>query len=423
MIDERFMEYIWQFKFFGTAIKTQEGVPLTVLHPGIKNHDSGPDFFNAKIRIGKTLWAGNVEIHVKSSDWYLHGHHNDSSFDNIILHVVHQNDTPVKRKNDEVIPTLELKDKIDPELIEKYKNLLGSLKWIPCQGLLGELPFYLLTSYFDALMIERLENRAQKIEMELEATGNNFHEVFYRNFLTAFGFKINNVAFELLAKSLPVNLLTKHTDNPTQLEALLFGQAGMLKTIYTEEYPKSLQREYNFLKTKYNLEPVDNKIWKFMRSRPQNFPSVRIAQFANIMVNTDGNLASMLRITNIKNLESLLTAGVSEYWTSHYRLGTPSAKRQKRLGRSSVDLLLINSVIPFMFVYAKHQNDINLQRSALDWLENIRPENNVIIRRFASLGILASSATQSQALLQLKANYCDNKKCLECRIGHYLLSN
>ncbi len=421
-MNEELLIYLWQFQLFDHNIYTSEGDALTIIHPGVRNINSGPDFFNARIKVGETTWAGNVEIHVNSSDWFVHNHQKDPSFDNIILHVVYQIDKPVFRKNKETIPTLELKNKYSKIIFSRYKSFLNSKKWIPCQDQIDEIAYFDLISFFDNLMVERLESRASSIDDELTITQQDFREVFYRKLLRNFGFKVNDTAFELLAKSLPIKVLTKHCNQPKQVEALLYGQAGMLSGTFKDQYPKQLKTEYEFLKDKYALEPIDPKLWKFMRLRPANFPTIRIAQFARVIIKTKAQITTILDAKKLVNIINLFNVVANNYWETHFRFDTVGQTRKKSLGKSSIDLLLINTVIPFMFVYGQRINDVKLQDKALLWLDQIKSENNNIIRRFKNLNINAQNALQSQALLQLKTNYCDKKRCLECRIGHQLLN-
>jgi len=420
-MNEAFLNYLWLNQLF-TAHQTTEGQSLMVLHPGRANTDSGPDFFNAKIRIGETTWAGNVEIHTLSSDWYRHQHEINPAYDNIILHVVFEEDKVIYRQNKERIPCLALKNTFDNRLYQKYEAFIHSDKWIACEAQIGSINHFDRLSWLDKLMAERLEEKAGFVQNELEHSQNDFHEVFYRKLARNFGFNTNGDAFEALAASLPLRILAKHSNNLLQIEALLFGQAGMLSINFTEQYPAKLYKEYLFLAEKYKLKPIDPKRWKFMRMHPANFPGIRISQFANIIYRSSGLLHKILETERLADIISLFKTQASSYWADHYRFGKPTKPKTKALGMSSIQLLLINTIVPFTFVYGKQTASDTLMEKAVDWLEQLKAENNSIIRHFKERGVKAENAMQSQALLQLKNEYCTNKRCLECRIGYLLLS-
>jgi len=420
-MNEEFIIYLWQFQLLKQNILTTDGSPLQIIHPGERNMNSGPDFFNARIRIDETTWAGNVEIHINSSDWYRHAHQNDPAFDNIILHVVLNNDKNICRKNKQQIPTLELKNKVNETILKKYKSFIESKKWIPCQDLIDVVNFFDLTAYMDKLMVERLEQKAASINSELQQTKLDFQEVFYRKLARNFGFNVNGDTFELLAKSLPLKLINKHKNNPNQIEALLFGQAGLLENIFNDDYPNLLKSEYTFLSEKYKLEPIEQKLWKFMRLRPANFPTIRISQFSQLLHRSSVLLTKILETEKLSDIQNLLRVSTCDYWKNHYRFDIPAEQKNRFLGYASANLILVNTVAPFLFVYGQHKADEKLQEKALIWLELLKAENNHIIKGFIKLGIVPQNAMQSQALLQLKSNYCNKKRCLECRIGHILL--
>ncbi|NOX86951.1 MAG: DUF2851 family protein [Chlorobi bacterium] len=421
-IPEEFLVYLWKHSLTNNKLVTSGGQPLTIIHPGTRNMDSGPDFFNGRVKIGNTTWAGNIEIHVLSSDWRKHGHDNDPAYDNIILHVVYQNDRPVFRKNGELIPTLELKDNFDYRILENYRKFLELNKWIPCEEMIASVNRFDVLSWLDKLMAERLEHKALEIENELNSTKQNFQEVFYRKLAKNFGFKTNGDAFALLAQSLPLNILAKHKEHILQLEALLFGQAGMLKTGFKDDYPKTLKKEYAFLSEKYNLKPVDRKLWKFMRLRPANFPTIRISQFAQVIYRSSALLNKILETPKLIDVMDFLKVDASGYWNTHFVFDKKAGNRKKRLGTASIQLILINTIVPFLFVYGRHKGDAELLEKALAWLERLPPESNAVIRRYAALGIKPKNAMESQALIEMKHNYCSEKRCLECRIGHVLLN-
>ncbi|MCK4638130.1 MAG: DUF2851 family protein, partial [Bacteroidales bacterium] len=348
---EEFLYYIWMFRLFDKDISTTSGESINILKSGERNTDSGPDFFNAKIKIGDTIWAGNVEIHINSSDWYKHNHQENNAFDNIILHIVYKNDAIIKRKNSEIIPTIELKEKFDKKLYYRYKSFMTNKYWIPCQKLIGNVDEFHLNNWLERLLIERLEHKAKTIESTLKLNKNNWEQTFYQYLARNFGFNTNAEPFELLAKSLPVNHLAKHKNNQFQIESLLFGQAGLLETDFKDEYPNNLKNEYNFLKKKFSLKSVDGFLWKFLRLRPSNFPTIRIAQFANLIYKSSGLFSKIIEIKNIKEVYSLFNITTSEYWDTHYIFDKPSAKRKKSFGNNALNLIIINTIVPFLFVY------------------------------------------------------------------------
>lgn len=421
-MNEKLLWYLWKFRLLNSELHTTSGKALTILQPGLQNTDSGPDFFNARIKIGNTTWAGNVEIHVLSSDWFVHHHQNDPAYDNIILHVVFENDRDIHRKNGEPIPVLELKNQFDKRILEKYNDYLRNLRRIPCENDISKTDYFTLLSWLERLTIERLEMKAASMNRQLELHQYDFQEVFYQKMARYFGFHANNDAFELLSKSMPLKIVAKHAENLMQIEALLFGQAGLLSARYHDEYPRKLLDEYRFLSSKYGLMPLNKKVWRFMRMRPANFPTLRISQFANLIVRSSALLHKIIVEENLNNLNTLFSVKASEYWERHYRFDVPAEKKKSRkLGQSSIDILLINTIIPFTFIYGAIHNKPDLKEKAVEWLGQIKAENNTFTRLFSALGIPAENAMHSQAMVQLKTNYCDNKRCLECAIGHFLL--
>lgn len=394
---------------------------MSVLKPGTHNFDSGPDFFNARVRIGETTWAGNIEIHLKSSDWYAHHHQNDPAYENIVLHVVHQNDKPVTRENGELIPTLEVVDKFEPTIYSKYCNFLKSDKWIACENQITKVDYFKKMSWLDSLMAERLNQKAELVEAELVKTGNDLQEVFYRKLARNFGFKSNSDAFELLATHLPLKILAKHKDNLKQIEALLFGTAGMLNEKFKDDYPGQLQKEYEFLSKKYSIHPIDKKLWRFMRMHPGNFPTIRLSQFARLIHKSSALLNQILETEKLSNAINLFKVTTSDYWNNHFRFDVKSEPKNKSLGLASINLIMTNTIVPFLFIYGKLKHDESAQQKATDWLEQIKAESNSVTRNFTTLGLKPYNAMHSQALLQLKNEYCNAKRCLECRIGHEIL--
>jgi len=419
---EEFLHYIWKFKLFNQLqLSTTEGESIEIIKAGDYNTDAGPDFFNAKIKIGKTLWAGNVEVHINASDWEKHSHQKNKAYGNIILHVVYSADKEIYQTTGEAIATLELKNLIPDDVLKNYNKLNTSIGWIPCEKLIKDASTLVINSTLDKVLIERLENKSQLIIQSLKLNKNNWEETFYQQMAKSFGFKTNAEPFELLAKSLPINILAKHKNNLLQIEALLFGQAGMLNEYYKDKYALSLQNEYAYLQKKFKLKPIDNHLWKFLRLRPANFPSIRIAQFASLIYKSSHLFSKVLEADTVKQLKKLLNTDISEYWQTHYVFDKITNKKQKTLGEDSVDIIIINTIVPFLFVYGQYKKEEIYVNRAIQFLEKINAENNSIIKKWESIGIKAKNAYDTQALLQLKNNYCSYKKCLECSIGNHLL--
>ncbi|WP_319591148.1 DUF2851 family protein [uncultured Draconibacterium sp.] len=421
---EEFLQYIWQNRLFTTSqLQTAEGDKLEVIDQGRKNTDSGPDFFNAKIKINDTTWAGNIEIHKSASDWKKHEHTSDKAYDNVVLHVVETNDTTITRSNGEIIPTLVLN--YPEQLKHNYQNLINAQTWIACENQFHKVDPIILQLGFNRLMIERLETKTQAIVQQLEQNNNNWEETFFQILARMFGFKVNAVPFELLAKSISIHTLQKHKNSLFQLEALLFGNSGLLnKQLLGDEYYLRLRDEYSFLYKKYNLKGIEGHLWKFMRLRPPNFPTIRISQLAALIYQSEGLFSKILEIESTEALKQLFKVKASEYWDSHYNFNKSSKNTQpKELGDTAAQILIINVIVPFLFVYGEKQNKHHLKNRALDFLENLPEEKNSIITKWSKLGIQARSAFDSQALLQLKNYYCESKKCLNCQLGVKLVSS
>jgi hypothetical protein len=418
---EDFLHYIWKYKLYRKdKLLTQDNELIEIINSGVHNFDSGPDFFNAKVKIGETIWVGNIEIHVKSSDWNLHKHNQDKAYDNVILQVVFNHDKDITRTNGQVIPTVEIKFKND--LLNNYQSLLEKNSWIACEN---DLPFvdpFIVMSWVEKLTIERLEQKSIRISESLKALNNSWETAFYIQLARNFGFKLNSDPFEMLAKSLSLNILAKHKDNLFQIEALLFGQAGFLEEETGDEYYKNLRKEYNYLQKKFQLKPIEKYLWKFLRSRPGNFPTIRIAQFASLIYNSRSLFSKIIEINNFDEFYSLFKVKPSEYWDEHYQFNKDSVIKSKALGKSAIDVVIINSIVPFLFVFGKSKGNYMYQERALSLLENIKPEKNSIINSWNDLNIKSKSAFDTQALIQLKNKYCNQKKCLNCQIGNAIIN-
>lgn len=419
---EDFLHYIWKYRLFDNrSLRTSADEKLEIVKPGEHNTNGGPDFFNARIRIGNTTWAGNVEIHVDASDWQKHKHQKDDAYDNIILHVVHNNNFTALRKNNEAIPVLEIKDLIPQNIYRKYNNLLQSRNWIPCQPQLKQCDNIIITSWLDRLLVERLERKSEYILSLLKHYRNNWEQAFYVHLARYFGFNLNAEAFELLAKSTPLKYLTRHSDNLFQLEAILFGQSGLISKPSREKYENDLIAEYAYLKQKFELKPIESHLWKFLRLHPSGFPSIRIAQFAALMHRSSQLFSTVMEAKRIQDIEKVFDVECSDYWETHYVFGKPSPRRSKRTGKASIDILLINAVIPFLFVYGRIMKEDKFCERALRFLEQLEGEKNSVITKWKLSGMPVNTASHTQALLELK-KYCAAKKCLSCSIGNLLLA-
>jgi uncharacterized protein DUF2851 len=421
-MNEEFLYYLWTYRLLNNNLTTTSGDKIVILSPGERNNDSGPDFFNALIEIGDTKWAGNVEIHVNSSDWYKHKHQNDKTYSNIILHVVFNADKNIYRHNKEIIPTLELKNKFDIHLLENYRKFQNSQSRIPCSNLISTISKLDQLQWFDRLLVERLEKKSSDINETLTNTNNDFLQVFYQHLSRALGYTANADSMEMLASITPLKLLLKHINNLKQVEALLYGQSRLINETYKDKYALELSKEYLFLQTKYNLKPIDTSQWKFMRMRPVGFPTIRISQLANLLYSSNGLLNEILESESLNNVMSFLSASASEYWNHHYRFDVLVPGKPKKIGKATINIILVNTIIPFLFVYGKTKNDYNLQEKALNWMMKVQPESNKVTREFADMNIFPENAMQSQAMLQLKSNYCNKKQCLLCKFGHILLN-
>lgn len=419
---EDFLHFLWRYqRFTWGALTTTAGESVAVLHPGEANLHGGPDFLNARVRIDGTLWAGHVEIHIRSSDWKAHGHDTDPAYDNVILHVVLEEDQPLLRANGEVIPCLELQGRIPAGMQTAYFRLLQHRSWIPCQAQWKDVNELCKLVWLERMSIERLEQHTQRLQAVLERYSQDWDQAFYCALARNLGHPANADAFEELAHRTHLRLMLRKRHHPEQVEALLFGQAGMLEDDFEEDYPKRLQQEYRFLKQQHGLTPMKKSIWKFMRMRPANFPTIRIAQLARLILQGNDLFDKAMSAMSIEEWERMFELKVSQYWRTHYTFGQPSVPQDKTLGKTAVHTLLINTVAPFLFLYgAMHQNATYLDR-ALRLLQELPPEDNHIIREWAALEIHPQNAAQSQGLLYLKNRYCDAFKCLDCAIGHDIL--
>jgi len=423
---EEFLHYLWKYSLYDPeSLIDNDNNRIVVMNPGEYNHDSGPDFFNARILIAGTEWAGNVEIHTKASQFNSHGHNRDHAFDNVILHVVSENDKKVFNSRREELLTVEIR--FNPALYEKYSQLINNPRVIACQREIGNFDRFHLRFWFHSLLIERLQAKSDAIMKIFGETGNDWEETFYRILTRYFGFRVNTEPFEMLATSLPFKTIRKHSDNRFQIEALLFGTAGMLeeglfKDALTDKYYKDLTKEYRILSAKYSLQPIHGWLWKFSRLRPVNFPTVRISQLSAMLSTAGGLFSRALEAADVRLLKELFGVTASSYWDDHYVFGKKSKAVLKNTGNQAIEIFLINAVIPVVFNYGRFHDNREMCERALDLLENIDPESNSVTRDWESAGIEVESAFYTQALLQLTDEYCRKRRCLDCRIGCRIIS-
>lgn len=421
-MQEDFLHYIWLHKKINAFhLHTTQHEVLEIISVGKHNFNSGPDFFNAQLKIGDQLWAGNVEIHVKSSDWFVHNHETDKAYDNVILHVVWEHDTEIFRKNNAAIPTLELKQHIAADLLQNYNKLFAANnKWINCESDFNTVDDFILDNWLERIYFERLERKYTTIEALLLASKNNWEAVLFKMLTKNFGLKVNGDSFFSIANSIDFSIIRKLYSNSRNLEALFFGQASLLEQDIQEPYFLELKKTYFFLKQKFQLDNLHVIPIQFFRLRPQNFPTIRLSQLVTLY-NTEQHLFSKILETNsIEDFYKLFSVTTSEFWKTHYTFQKSSKLTQKKTTKSFIDLLLINTIIPIKFSYARHQG-LNINETITKLLEQIPSEKNSIVSTFNNLNQVTKSALQSQALIQLKTEYCDKNKCLHCAVGNALI--
>ena len=417
---EKLLHYVWKHKIFPlNELRTMSGQVLEVIDTGLANPHAGPDFFNAKIKLDGVLWIGNIELHQQSSDWYRHHHDTNPAYNSVILHIASCIDTEVIRNNGEPVPQLKLE--CPAYVCTNYEELLTTDSYPPCYRIIPTLSPLMIHSWMSSLQTERLEQKTIQVENRLSSCNHNWEDVFFITLARNFGFGVNSETFEYWAKRIPLRAVDKHRDNLFQIEALFFGQAGILEDPDGDEYYLRLKKEYRYLAHKFNLTPMDTSLWRFLRLRPYNFPHVRIAQLAFLYHRSTRLLSQLMEKESLKDVRELLRVGTSEYWLTHYAFGRKSSLRTKILSDSSLDLLIINTVVTFLYAYGRHRANELLCTRALSFLEVLKPENNYIIRLWEQCSLKAVHAGDSQALIQLKKEYCDKKKCLYCRFGYEYL--
>ena len=430
---EQLLHYCWKHKMWPIGgLETTDGREVEVIDPGLHNRNSGPDFFNAKVKVGGMLWVGNVEIHDRASDWYLHGHQLDVHYNNVVLHVVGVSDRDVQTQEGRFVPQVVMT--VPQSVSDNYEELLRTDAYPPCYRIIPQLASLTIHSWMAALQTERLEQKTLAIEERVKQVGGSWEDAFFMTLARNYGFGINGDAFEEWARHIPLSAVGKHRDDLFQIEAIFLGQAGLLEKQmiperYREEalregYFTKLRNEYQYLAHKFSLQPMDGSRWRFLRLRPQNFPHIRIAQLANLYYERRCGLSALVDCRDTVALAELLQTQVTPYWETHYTFGSESIRNAKRLSSSSILLLMINTCVPMLFAYGRHAMKEELCDRAFDILEQLKAENNHIVRMWQECGLNVKSAGDSQALIQLKREYCDKRECLRCRIGYeYLKRN
>lgn len=420
---EKLLQFIWQFQYFNkNELATVEGDPIQILHPGSPNNNQGPDFKEAKVRINDTLWAGNIELHINASDWDLHKHTSDDNYKNIILHVVWKYDKEIKDKGGSVLHTLELHDRISQMLLSRYAQLMNSAGFIACEKQIATVKDITLMAWKQRLLVERLQKRSLLLLDYLKENNNHWEETFWWAIAKNFGIRLNSEAFEMIARSVNINILAKHKSQLQQIEALIFGQAGLLSNSFKEDYPLLLQKEFAFLQKKHKLKQLSLQLF-YHRMRPANFPTIRLAQLSMLIHQSLHLFSKVLDEEDIRKVRELLNVTAGDYWHYHYTLDEPSAFKKKNLGAQMVNNILINTIIPLVFTYGIYRNEEKYKEKAIKWLEEIEQENNVITRGFQSLGLANKTSFDSQSFIQLKNEYCNKRRCLDCAIGNALIKS
>lgn len=421
---EDLLQFIWESQCFDQRdLRTTDGRAVEVLSPGRIQRNSGPDLSEALIRIDGQLWAGNVEVHLRTSEWNAHGHQFDPAYDNVTLHVVYQHDLEVHTRKGVALPTVELMSRVRLESVAQHRDLMLNREWVPCAGSIGRVDEHLIDRWLERVLIQRLERKADEVETLFHRLGDDPRETFYHVLLKGLGANVNAEPFGMLANALPLRILLKYRDDPFRTAALLFGQAGLLRTDFAEEYPRRLQAEHQLLAQLHELRPAPLAAWKFGRMRPANFPTLRIAQLAVLIARSDGAFGSLLEQDDPFVLRAALDVEAAGYWLEHYRFDQVASVSAKRLGSSAVDGVIINTVVPFLYAMKRLRGQHASAERALGLLRSLPAERNAITEGWEALGMRAGTAARSQALLELKDHYCGQRRCLSCIIGAELLKN
>lgn len=417
---EAFLQYVWQHRLLEGPLTTVEGLPVTIVKTGELNRDAGPDFFDARVSINGIHWAGNVEVHIRASDWNLHKHSLDKAYNNVILHVVYIYDADIVLENGKKVATLDISNSFPDYVWNNYESLMHPAddRKIPCGSRLSEIPDFLFDLSQDRLLVERIERKTNDIDRILKASKGSWEQTCY--ILTAhyFGGKTNAFPFELLAKVTPMRVVAKIKDNPFRIESLYMGQAGLLDGDFNDEYPKRMQLEYKYLSAAHQLTPMAGHSWKFFRIRPASFPTLRISQFANLIYKSNNLFSKLLEAEDVKSLRMLFDVCASDYWQTHYNFDKETDPSPKKLGKSLVDNILINAWIPLLFKYGELHGDDRYKECALSFLHQLPPEKNNIVRLWIDEGVMPKNAAESQSVIQRYTEYCSRKKCLECQLAY-----
>lgn len=419
-MNEDFLHYLWKYQLFqDSPLLLTDGTVLNILSAGEHNHDSGPDFFNARIKIGETVWAGNVEIHINASDWFRHQHQADEAYQNVILHVVAKHDADITRKNGERIPVFELR--APHGVYEQYLYLMQNKQWVPCESFIQKVDVFTILQWKEALLVERLKQKSEAIAERFKLNKGHWEETFYQSLAHNFGFKVNGQPFEMLARSLPLLYLAKHKDQLSIIEAMLLGQAGLIPDKPSTPYEEDLAANYKHLAAKFNLNSMNKSMWKFSKLRPGNFPTVRLAQFAALVYKSSALLSRVLEAKSFEEVALFFDVKASGFWDTHYTFDKESHLKTKHLGEVSFQNIVINTLAPFLFFYGQMHKQSEFSERALNWLTEISAEKNHIVAHWRELGVEVKNAFDSQALIQLKNVYCIKRRCLNCRIGNQVL--
>ena len=427
---EQLLHYVWRHKLLPLGeLKTTDGRSVEVIDPGLHNRNAGPDFFNAKVRIGGTLWVGNVELHLRSADWYQHGHDHDPRYNNVVLHVVSVADADVLTEEGQYLPQLVLQ--VPTHIKDHYEELLHCDRYPPCYHIIPNLSPLLVHSWMAALQTERLEQKTVAISQRAAKSNGSWEDAYFQTLARNYGFGINGDAFEQWAQSISLSAVGKHRDDLFQIEALFMGQAGLLdeasiperyrSDALNEGYFTRLRSEYQYLAHKFQLHPISHTIWRFLRLRPQNFPHIRLSQLANLYFERRAGLSALIECETVDELRQLLASHVTPYWETHYVFGSESPRNSKKLSISSINLLIINTAIPMLFAVGRHRQKEELCDRAFELLDQMQAEKNHIITMWQECGLPVKTAGDSQALIELKREYCDRKDCLRCRFGYEYL--
>lgn len=419
---EDLLHFIWNFQLLKTReFVSVNGTKIRVFHPGELNKDAGPDFFNGRIEVDGIILVGNIEIHVNSSDWLKHRHENDKVYDNLILHVVYKHDKSILQNTKHNVETVELKNYIDAAVLKKYNSLISSSSALPCSKQIRNVEEIKIQSWLQRMLADRMESKTDYVKHVFSAAQNDFSQTLYIMLARNFGFKINAEPFELLAKHIPLPIALKHSANLFQLEALYYGCAGFLNRAYKSKYLQQLQNEFEFFKNKYKLIELDSSVWKFLRLRPANFPTVRLWQFATAIHKCPDLFKNPENYNTVESLLQAFSYTHDGYFSNHYKLDGQEVRTIKGIGKKSVENLIVNTMAPFLFFYGKQTANDRMIESAFECYEELPFEDNVKTRHFTKTGLKFKTASESQGIIQLFDNYCKNTRCLDCGIASNLL--